>query len=175
MRDFVGGYAGQILYVNLTEGTTEKIPLDPAFAANYIGGRGFSSRMLLDRVKPGIDSLGPDNVVVIASGPLNGTPAPSSGRLTVAAKSPMTGGYAKSEVGGNWGVELKRAGFDAIIVEGKAEKPVYLAILDGEVSIKDASHLWGKNTKETEQGIRDDFGDKQTRVVAKTWYVMPAL
>ncbi|GAI22432.1 unnamed protein product, partial [marine sediment metagenome] len=95
---------------------------------------------------------------------VTGVPLPGNGRNCVGAKSPLTGGYAKSEVGGFWGAELKHAGYDAIIVEGKAENPVYLWIHDGEVSIRDASHLWGMKTKETEQTIRTELGDSLIRV-----------
>jgi aldehyde:ferredoxin oxidoreductase len=162
----IGGYWGKILRVNLSDNTLSSEPIDELVCRKYIGGAGFVAYYLWKELKQGIDPFGPDNKLIFALGPVTGVALPGSARNCVGAKSPMTGGIAKSEVGGWWGTELKRAGFDAIIVEGKAEKPVYLAIQDGKASIKDASHLWGKNTKETEQGIRDDFGDNRTRVAA---------
>jgi len=158
------GYNGQILRVDLSRGITSTDALDELFCRKYLGGAGFVSYFLLKELRQGIDPLGPENKLIFALGPVTGVPLPGSGRDCVGAKSPLTGGYAKSEVGGFWGAELKHAGYDAIIVEGKAEKPVYLWIHDEEASIRDASHLWGKNTKETEQIIRDELGDSLIRV-----------
>ena len=160
------GYNGHILRVNLSQGTTSAEAIDELFCRKYLGGAGFVSYFLLKELRQRIDPLGPENKLIFAPGPVTGMPIPGSGRHCVGAKSPLTGGYAKSEVGGFWGAELKHAGYDAIIVEGKAEKPVYLWIQDGEVSIKDASHLWGKNTKETEDTIRAELGDSLIRVAA---------
>ena len=161
-----GGYSGKILRVNLSTNTTSTEEPGGKFYRKYLGGAGITSYYLLNELKAGVDPLGPDNKLIFALGPLTGYALPGSGRNAVGAKSPLTGGIAKSEVGGFWGAELKRAGFDAIIIEGKAEKPVYLSINDGEVSIRDASSLWGKNTKETEQSIRNELGDKLTRVAS---------
>lgn len=118
----------------------------------------------MKELQQGIDPLGPDNKLIFASGPVTGVQLPGSGRNCIGAKSPLTGGIAKSEVGGFWGVELKRAGYDAIIIEGKAEKPVYLWIHDGEVEIRNGAPLLGKSTKETQQTVRAEIGDKLTRV-----------
>jgi len=161
-----GGYSGKILRVNLSTATTSIEEPGGKFYRKYLGGAGIISYYLLNELKAGIDPLGPENKLIFALGPLTGYALPGSGRNAVGAKSPLTGGIAKSEVGGYWGAELKRAGFDAIIIEGKAEKPVYLSINDGEVSINDASSLWGKNTKETVQSIRDELGDKLARVAS---------
>jgi len=158
------GYNGQILRVNLSQGTTSADALDELFCRKHLGGAGFISYFLLKELQPGIDPLGPENKLIFALGPVTGVPLPGSGRHCVGAKSPLTNGYAKSESGGFWGAELKHAGYDAIIVEGRAAKPVYLWIHDGEASIKDASHLWGKNAKETQDAIRDEHEDKQIRV-----------
>ena len=158
------GYNGQILRVNLSQGTTSADALDELFCRKYLGGAGFVSHFLLKELRQGIDPLGPENKLIFAPGPVTGMPIPGSGRHCVGAKSPLTGGYAKSEVGGFWGAELKHAGYDAIIVEGKAEKPVYLWIHDGEASIRDAGHLWGKSTKETQDAIRAELGDSLIRV-----------
>ena len=158
------GYNGKILRVNLSQGTTSADALDELFCRKYLGGAGFISYFLLKELQQGIDPLGPENKLIFALGPVTGVPLPGSGRHCVGAKSPLTGGYAKSESGGFWGAELKHAGYDAIIVEGKAEKPVYLWIHDGEASIRDASYLWGKNTKEMQETIRAELGDSLIRV-----------
>jgi len=166
MSTFGGGYAGKMLYVNLTDGSIQSRPLDRSFALNYIGGRGFSSRILLDEVKPGIDPYCPDNVVVIAAGTLSGTPTPSSGRLVVAAKSPMTGGLGDANSGGYWSPELKYAGFDAIVIHGKAKEPVYLWIEDGRAELRPAQHLWGQNITETRNLLREEIGDDDIHICA---------
>lgn len=158
------GYNGQVLRVDLSRGVTSVDAIDELFCRKYLGGAGFVSYFLLKELRQGIDPLGPENKLIFALGPVTGVPLPGSGRHCVGAKSPLTNGYAKSESGGFWGAELKHAGYDAIIVEGKAEKPVYLWIHDGEASIRDASHLWGKNTKETQEIIRAELGDNLIRV-----------
>ncbi len=160
----VYGYNGKILRVDLSQGTTSEDALDETFCRRYIGGAGFVTYFLWKELRPGIDPLSPENKLIFALGPITGINLPGSGRNCVGAKSPLTGGIAKSEVGEFWGAELKRAGYDAIIVEGKAEKPVYLWIHDGEVSIRDASHLWGRNTKETQRAIRAELDDDLIRV-----------
>jgi len=156
-----GGYAGKILRVNLSNNTTSVEKKKKKFCRKYIGGAGFVAYYLYKELKPGIDPLGPDNKLIFALGPLTGVSLAGNARNCVGAKSPLTGGIIKSEVGGDWGPELKHADFDGIIVDGKAEKPVYLWIHDGEVSIKDASHLWGKQTKETLNTIREELGDNR--------------
>jgi aldehyde:ferredoxin oxidoreductase len=159
-----GGYHGKILRVNLSSGRVSTEAIDEQFCRKHLGGAGFVSYFLLNETSPGIDPLSPENKIVFALGPLTGISLPGSGRHCVGAKSPLTGGIAKSEVGGFWGAELKRAGFDVIIVEGKSPKPVYLWVYDGEASIRDAGHLWGKNTKETQETIRAEMGDNKVRV-----------
>jgi len=160
------GYSGQILRVNLSGNATSTEELDELFCRKYLGGAGFVAYYLLKELAQGVDPLAPENKLIFALGPVTGVPLPGSGRNCVGAKSPLTGGLAKSEVGGFWGAELKHAGYDAIIVEGKAEKPVYLWVHDGEVSIRDASHLWGMPTKETEQAIKTELGDDRIRIAA---------
>ncbi|MCK4792648.1 MAG: aldehyde ferredoxin oxidoreductase, partial [Desulfobacteraceae bacterium] len=166
MSIFAGGYAGQILFVNLTDGSIQVKPLEREFALKYIGGRGFTSRILLDEVKPGIDPYCPDNVVVIAAGTLSGTPTPSSGRLVVAAKSPMTGGLGDANSGGYWSPELKYAGFDAIVIRGTSKDPVYLWIEDGRAELRPAQHLWGQNITETRQLLKEETGDDDIHICA---------
>jgi aldehyde:ferredoxin oxidoreductase len=160
------GYNGKILRVNLTSGaiTTEK--LEEMFCRRYIGGAGFITYYLMKELAPGIDALGIANKLMFMMGPMTGLTLSGSGRNCVGCKSPLTGGLAKAEVGGFWGAEVRRAGFDGIIVEGKSAKPVYLWIKDGEVQLKEAGHLWGKPTKETEAMIRAELGDTRIRVAS---------
>ena len=159
-----GGYNGKILRVNLSNNWISTEEIDELFCRKYLGGAGFVSYYLLKELRRGVDPLGEDNKLVFALGPLTGVQLPGSGRHCVGAKSPLTGGIAKSEAGEFWGAELKRAGFDAVIIEGKAEKPAYLWVNDGEASIRDAGHLWGMNTKETQQTIRAELRDNRVRV-----------
>lgn len=166
-KEFHGGYQGKILRINLSEKRTSVERKDDKFYRKYLGGSGFIAYFLLNELKPGIDPLSPANKLIFALGPLTGTSIIGNGRNAVGAKSPLSGGIAFSQVGEFWGAELKRAGYDAIIIEGKAEKPVYIWISDAvpaEVSIRDASHLWGKNTKEAQQAIRSELGDEKIRV-----------
>jgi aldehyde:ferredoxin oxidoreductase len=154
-----GGYNGKILRVNLSTKKTVTESISTLLYRQYIGGAGFVTYYLWKELKPGTDALGPDNKLIFALGPASGLQLPGAARHCVGAKSPQTGGIAKAEVGGYWSVELKRAGYDAIIIEGKADKPSYLFVQDGKVSIEDASHLWGKETKETQDAIRAEMGD----------------
>jgi aldehyde:ferredoxin oxidoreductase len=159
-----GGYNGKLLRVNLSENRIYIELIDASLCRKYLGGAGFITYFLWKELKPGIDPLSPENKLIFAGGPLTGITIPGSGRNCVGAKSPLTGGIAKAEAGEFWGTELKRAGFDVIIIEGKAKTPVYLWIHDGEVSIRNASHLWGQNTKETQQVIRAELGDERIRM-----------
>ena len=157
------GYTGKILRVNLSSLSLLTEQPEERFYRKYFGGWGFITYYLLKEVKAGIDPLGPDNKLIFAAGPLTGAPFSGSGRNSVGAKSPLTGGFGAAEVGGFWGSEFKRAGYDGIIIEGKASKPVYLWITDGKAEIKDASHLWGKDTGDTLDTIRDELGDRFIR------------
>lgn len=159
-KEVSGGYHGKILRVNLSTKKTATEAIDELFCRRYIGGAGFVAYYLWKELKPGTDALGADNKLIFALGPVSGLQTPGAARHCVGAKSPQTGGIAKAEVGGFWSAELKRAGYDAIIIEGKADKPCYLFIQDGKVSIKDASHLWGKETKETQDAIRAEMDDE---------------
>jgi aldehyde:ferredoxin oxidoreductase len=161
---FPGGYNGKILRVNLTTGQTASEPITDRFCRMYIGGAGFIAYYLWKELKPGVDALGPENKLIFALGPVTGLALAGASRNCIGAKSPLTGGIAKSEVGGFWMAELKRAGFDAIIVEGKAEKPVYLWVHDGEVVIKDARNIWGRETRDSESAIRTELGDENIQV-----------
>jgi len=155
---FQGGYAGTLLKVDLTHGQVMRQPLDEVLARNYIGGRGFTSRLQYDLIPPSVDPLGPDNVVIIAPGPLTGTSAPSSGRFTVGGRSPLTGILGDANSGGFWGAVLKKAGYDLILVHGRSPRPVYLWINDDRVELRPATHLWGKDTRETERLLREELG-----------------
>ncbi|HHW27394.1 MAG TPA: aldehyde ferredoxin oxidoreductase family protein [Firmicutes bacterium] len=158
------GYAGKILRVNLTTGQIKVEEPDEHFYRKYYGGTGFIAHYLLSELPKGIDPLGPENKVIFALGPINGQAVAGAGRNGVGAKSPLTGGIGFAEAGGFWGPELKKAGFDAIIIEGKAEKPSYLWVHDGEAEIRDGSAIWGKTTAEVEDIIRDELGDPRIRV-----------
>jgi aldehyde:ferredoxin oxidoreductase len=159
-----GGFMGRILRINLSNNSYNIENPDEVFYRRYLGGSGFIAYYLLKEVKAGTDPLSKDNKLIFALGPLTGITLVGTGRNGVGAQSPLSGGIALSQAGETWGAELKRSGFDAIIVDGKAEKPVYIWIQDGVVSIKDACHLWGKNTGETQQTIRQELGDDKIRV-----------
>ena len=157
-------FNGKILRVNLTDGEMSVEEPEEAFYRKYIGGRGFILHYLLSELPAGIDPLSPENLLIFAAGVMTGTTLPGTGRHAVGAKSPLTGALASSEAGGYWGTELKKTGFDAIVIRGKAESPVYLWIKDGEVEIRDANHLWGKVTGETEDLIRSELGDERAQI-----------
>lgn len=162
----VNGYNGKILRVNLTTGSITADNLDELFCRQYLGGAGFISYYLMKELKPGIDALGTENKLMFMMGPMTGLPISGSGRNSIGCKSPLTGGMCKAEVGGFWAAEVRHAGFDGVIVEGKSPKPVYIWIKDGNVEIKDAAQLWGKPTKETESMIRSELGDNRIRVAS---------
>jgi aldehyde:ferredoxin oxidoreductase len=163
-RRKLGGYAGKQLLVDLTKQKCKAIPLDPNFALTYLGGQGFASRILFDSVGPSTKPLGPDNVMIWATGPFTGTLWPQAARYVVAAKSPLTGIFGESHAAGHWGPELKFAGFDTAIVHGRAEKPVYLLIDNGKAKLENAKDLWGRNTQETEEIIKENNRDQALRV-----------
>jgi aldehyde:ferredoxin oxidoreductase len=158
------GYIGKILRVNLSEqsSTIEEPPEN--FYRQYFGGEGFVGYFLLNELQRGVEPLSPDNKLIFATGPLTGVPVGGCGRHSVGGKSPLTGAFGEAEAGGHWGAELKMAGFDAIIMEGKAKRPVYLFIRDGEAQIKDARHLWGLKTLECQSAIREELGDPGIKV-----------
>ncbi len=155
---------GKLLRVNLTDSTIKEEEIPEEKFKLYLGARGLGSRYFIDEVDPNVDPLSPENKLIFAPGPLSGTTAPTGGRYDVITKGPLTGTIAASNSGGFFGAELKFAGYDMIIVEGKAEKPVYISIRDNEVKIEDASSLWGKDVHETTDLILEKFGDKRARV-----------
>lgn len=150
------GWIGSVLRVNLSEGTIFREPLRMKDAEKYIGARGLASKYLYDEIDPAIDALSPANKLIFATGPLTGTLAPSSGRYDVVTKGPLTESIAASNSGGYWGPELKYAGYDMVILEGKADKPVYLWIYNDEVELRDAAHLWGKKTSESTDKLLEE-------------------
>ena len=158
------GYTGKILHVDLGTRCAEVEEPEERFYRTYFGGWGFIAHYLLTRQEPGVDPLGPDNQLIFAPGVLSGASIATSGRHAIGAKSPLTGGFAASEVGGFWATELKRAGFDALVIRGAAPSPTYLWIHDGEVEFRDASHLWGQKTGPAQALIRQELGDENVRV-----------
>jgi aldehyde:ferredoxin oxidoreductase len=161
----IDGYAGAVLRVDLTRGAVIREKINEKVYRRYLGGSGFVAYYLWKELAGGIDPLGPENKLVIATGPVTGTPIMGSGRHSLGAKSPLTDGIALSQVGEFWGAELKRAGFDALIIEGKAATPVYLFIKDGDVAIREAGHIWGQETRETQRAIRRELGDEKVRLM----------
>jgi len=159
------GYAGKILSVDLTKGAIQEESPPESMYRDFIGGTGLGVRILYERIKPKADPLGPGNVLGFVTGLLNGTGTPGSGRFMVVTKSPLTGGWADSNSGGFFGPELKAAGYDAVFFSGIAPKPVYLLVSEGKAELKDASHLWGKDTYETDDILQQELGEPQTRVV----------
>ncbi|HID15544.1 MAG TPA: aldehyde ferredoxin oxidoreductase, partial [Candidatus Atribacteria bacterium] len=155
---------GKLLRVNLSNSTISEEEIPEEKIKMFLGARGLGSKYLADEVAPDIDPLSPDNKLIFAPGPLSGTTAPTGGRYNVITKGPLTGTIAASNSGGFFGAELKFAGYDMVIVEGKAEKPVYLSIRDDEVKIEDASDLWGKDTHTTTDMLLEKFGDKRAKV-----------
>lgn len=159
----LGGYAGRLLEVNLTDGSVDKSPLDLDLTKTYIGGRGLTAKLCWDRLKPGTDPLSPYNILLFLIGPITGVFG--GGKTCVGFKQPETGTIGHAIVGGQWGPELRFAGYDGIIVSGKADDPVFLFIKDDDVEIREAKHLWGKGTTETEMKIKEELGEAFIRIL----------
>ncbi len=158
------GYTGKIGVVDLTQATCSSIPTEESLIKGYLGGRGFIIKLLYDLMAPGSDPLGPENVLIFAAGPLNGTLAPTSGRWMVGAKSPATGFLVSGNGGGFFGAELKWAGFDAVVIHGRAKVPSYLIVTEGRIEILPAQDLWGKDTWEAEEWIQARHKDPGIKV-----------
>lgn len=165
----MNGWMGKILRVNLSRGTTREEALDPTAAKDYIGGRGLASKYLLDEVDPRVDAYDAGNKLIFATGPVTGTRALGGNRYEVVTKSPLTGAITSSNSGGYWGTELKFAGYDMIIVEGQGDQPVYLWIENGKAAIRPAQDLWGLDTIQTQERIK-----QQTHAKAKIACIGPA-
>ncbi|MBN2225401.1 MAG: aldehyde ferredoxin oxidoreductase family protein [Deltaproteobacteria bacterium] len=159
------GYRNRILRINLTDGGHRIEQIDDDVVRKYLGGRGLALPFLLRETRPGIDPLSPENTIIFATGALTGAAGPAIPRFTAVSKSPLTGGLGASEAGGFWGPELKFAGYDALIVEGRAADPVYISIRDDTVEIRDGRGVWGLETLEAEEKIRKELQDTKTRVL----------
>ncbi len=161
----MSGYKGTILSIDLDKRKVARKSLEKDFARKYIGGRGFGAKILYDEVGPEIEPLSPKNVLIMATGPLTGTSAPGS-KMSFIAKSPATGGYADSSIGGVLGPQIKFAGYDAIVVRGRSQKPIFLSVNNDDVEFRDASGLWGKGCIEAEDVIRKELGEPGVAVAS---------
>ncbi|MGM0397335.1 MAG: aldehyde ferredoxin oxidoreductase family protein [Bacillota bacterium] len=155
---------GKMLKINLSDKSTELLEINEEWKSLYVGGEGYAAKILYDNLEPGMDPMDEKNMLVFTTGPLTGTKAPSAGRLVIGYKSPLTGTIGMTNVGGHLAPMLKRAGYDVIIITGKSDTPVYIYINDDSVEFKDASSLWGKNTEETEDAIRQELGESKVRI-----------
>ena len=159
------GYNGKILHVDLTASRSwVEEPAELIYRA-YLGGSALSSYFLLRDLKPGVDPLGPDNLLIFMTSVINGLPLSGANRYSAAGKSPLTGGFGEAEAGGYWGPELKMAGFDGVIIHGRAARPVYLFVHDGQCEIRDAGRYWGQLSGEVQEGLETELGDKRICVL----------
>lgn len=169
MRDnlmsIAGGYKGKMLFIDLSKRRAVTRTLWQDFARKFMGGRGFGAKILYDKVAPRTDPLGPENLLIMATGPLTGTQAPGS-KMSMIAKSPASGAYADSSIGGFMGPQIKFAGYDVIVVQGRSREPMYLWVNNEAVEFREAGGLWGKNCSETENAIKKDVGDEKAAVAA---------
>ena len=159
------GFAGRILRVDLSTGRAQTQPLDPWEAKAFMGGRGLNAWRLVTELPPGVDPLGPGNKLLIATGPLVGTEFPTASRLNVSARSPLTGIFGDTNVGGHFASEVKYAGYDQIILEGKAPTPGYLYIRDGEVEVVENPGLWGLTVSQVDKAVKRETGDPWTQTL----------
>jgi len=159
----VMGYNGKVLFVDLTLGSITEEGLPEKVYRDFIGGQGLGARILYERMKPKADPLGPDNILGFVIGPLTGTGIHGA-RYQLVAKSPLTGGWGEANSGGSLAAELKAAGYDGVFFSGISPEPVYLFLNDGQAELKDATHLWGKDTVDTEESLRAELGDKRVKV-----------
>jgi aldehyde:ferredoxin oxidoreductase len=160
----LGGYAGKILFVNLSKGSISEELLPERVCREFVGGYGLGIRVLYEKMKARVAPLSEENMLGIVTGVLTATSVPGSGRYGVVTKSPLTGAWSESNAGGTFGPELKTAGYDAIFFSGISPRPVYLLIRDGKAELRDASGLWGKDTYETEECIQNETGDNKLKV-----------
>jgi aldehyde:ferredoxin oxidoreductase len=161
---YKGGYKGKVLRINLTNKTVKKEELPLTTAKDFIGGAGFGIKYLFDEVKAGSDPLGPDNNLILSPGPFTGTTIPCASRMAVTAKSPLTNAVGLALTGGHFPAELKFAGYDALVIEGRAETPTYVWIKDSEVVFRNAKKLWGMKTTDTQQIIKNELHDQNVRI-----------
>jgi aldehyde:ferredoxin oxidoreductase len=159
-RKMLGGYTGKILRVNLSNRRVSQEQIPEETMRKYVGGSGLAAKILYEETSQKTDPLGPENLLVFMTGPLTGTKVPLSGRHQVAFKSPLTGIYGEADVGGEWGTQLKKAGYDGIVVGGKAPEPVYIWISEGDVEIRDAHQFWGMDTYEIDHLLKQETDSK---------------
>lgn len=164
MSGFRGGYVGKILRIDLRRKKQVTQPLPPELAYSYIGGYGMGGRILYDEVPAWVGAFDAENLLIFSTGPVNGTPTPVAGRHTVVAKSPLTGFFGDANGGGFWGAELKAAGYDLLVISGRAERPTYVFVRDGEVRFGDATPYWGLDARESERRLKKDLGDDEIQV-----------
>ena len=159
------GSTGNLLYIDLSDGSIRKETMPEDLYRLYPGGKALAAYLLLKNLEPGVEPLSPGNVLVLANGLLTGAPLSTATRFTAAARSPLSGSYGESEAGGYWGPELKMAGLEAIVISGRAKSPVYIFIHNAEVEIRDAQHLWGHDPDFVQETVRQELGDKYVRVL----------
>jgi len=162
MRDFLG----RLLIIDLTSREVEAADFPEELARQFLGGRGLNAWQLLEHVGPGTDPFGPENVLILSCGLLTGTQAPASSRLHVGARSPLTGLLGSSNVGGHFGAELRAAGFQSVLIRGRAERPVVLWLHDGQVEIRDADDLWGLDAWATQSRLQETLGEARAKILA---------
>jgi len=155
------GWMGKILRIDLTDKQTTEEKIATNVLREFIGGRGLGAKLLLEDLKPGIDPLGPENEIIFSAGPLGGVPVAGATRCAILGKSPLTGIYGETNCSGSFGPEIKRCGYDAIVVQGASETPVYVLVQDNEVKIKNAKHIWGKTTGEAHSSLLKDIGSEK--------------
>ncbi len=160
------GHINKLIRVNLTESRIFTENLDNYDLKKYIGGSGLGAKIIFDELDPSVDPLSPENILLFMTGPLTGTASPSCGRYCVCTKSPLTGLWAESHAAGFWGPELKFSGYDGIIIKGRSDNPVYLSIIDGKIELRDASKLWGTDTYQTEEYLKDELEDPSLKVAS---------
>lgn len=162
----MGGWTGKLLRVDLTSGSSRVEAIPSSWRAEYVGGRGLADRYLMDEVDPSVDPFASKNKMIFATGPLTGTPVPCGARYMVVTKGALTGAITTSNSGGHWGPELKFAGYDLLILEGRAPRPSYLLVYDDHVQLRDARSYWGRGVAETEDGLRSELGIPSLRVAS---------
>jgi aldehyde:ferredoxin oxidoreductase len=162
----MGGWTEKLLRVDLSSRSTSVETIPREWLRDYIGGRGLAARYLYEEVNPKVDPLSPDNTLIFATGPLTGTPVPCGARYMVVTKGALTGAITTSNSGGHWGPELKFAGYDLLILEGRAARPSYLLIYDDHVEIRDAGRWWGRGVGQTEDGLRNELGIPALRIAS---------
>ncbi|HKJ38919.1 MAG TPA: aldehyde ferredoxin oxidoreductase family protein [Anaerolineales bacterium] len=153
-----------ILKINLTTGETEEYKIPEKWEKDFLGGASLAARILYDHLTPELDALSPDAPLLFLTGPMTGTSGPTTGRFVICGKSPATGLWAESNIGGHWGQVLRKTGYDGLWITGKAEAPVYLWLNGSRLEVRDAAHLWGQNTYSTQDHVKEEVGVKSTRV-----------